>query len=423
MSLGRLHTDHAHALRRVGTRHLLVIAAAVVVLLALVAGGTYALLNQGKAAVLITPASSTVNTSYTILGVTGAPDVSQNQVSTRLLSTNTPAQTKTVKASGHLSAPATPARGTMILRNWDSAPKTFQAGTVLPDWSADLVVNCGNAPDSIVLDATITVPAAPTLGKFGVANAPAHIMEPGSGGNIPGPLGTNSCVMFLWAQGTCDPGYYHHCWTIAPAGQFTGGQDAYDGPMVQQSDIDNAANRLISANQPTPQRALQRQMQPGEQFLGTPQCVSHITPYQQAGAKAKQVTVSAYFTCTGQVYDQQETFALATSMLTAQAGINPGKRYTLVGSIKTALSSVMFTDQGTLRLTISATGVWVYQFTDAQKQRLASLLAGKSRQEAVQLASSQPGVAYVTVYLLANQQRLPSAPQQMSVLIQALPGA
>lgn len=161
MPLEASHPDRYRVLRRVGKRRLVMLAAAVLLLLALgAAGAAYALSGRDSTTVTITPTSRTVSNTYTISAVTSLPDASRQQVAARLVSATTPAQTRTVKASGRLSLAATQARGMLTLHNWSAAPRTFTAGTVFPDLSEDLVVNCGSAPSDIVLDATITVPAA-----------------------------------------------------------------------------------------------------------------------------------------------------------------------------------------------------------------------------------------------------------------------
>jgi hypothetical protein len=425
MSLSRPQTDHHSAPRRLGKRRLIVISTAAVGILALIAGGTaYALFGRASATVTITPASRLVSNTYTLSAVTGTPDASRQQVGARLVSATTPAAAKTVSASGHVSLAATQAKGTLILRNWSATPRTFTAGTVLPDWSADEVVNCGESPTAIVLDATVTVPAAGGSAKgYGVAYAPGHVLQPGASGNIPGFSGDKGCVYFLWAEGTCNPGYFHHCWTISPADTFTGGQDAYDGPAVQQSDIDSAANSLIAAHQPDAQQVLQRQMHAHERLISAPQCAPHVSANQQAGAPAAQVTVSVSFACTGQVYDQQAALALIRPRLSAQAAADLGADYALVGQVRLAVVSAEPDNEGAMTLTLSAAGVWAYHFTDAEKERLAKLLAGKSAQEATRLASAQPGVANVIVRPGANQQTLPTDPQQIAVVVQTIPGA
>ena len=429
MALEKPQTDGFPVLRRIGKRRLIIMVSAVLVVLALVAGGaTYALLNQDRATVTITPASSVVSNTYTLSGVPGQADPAQNQVQARQLSANTPAQTKTVNASGNLSLQATQAHGLLVINNWDKVPKTFEAGTVLPFWNADAAVTCGDGVHAMVLDDTVTVPAVgASPSEYKTAYVPAHVQDTGIAGNIPGAWGPGGCWYFLWAKGaknSCPYGWFGRaCTIITVDSAFTGGQDGYDGPTIQQSDIDAAAKDLISANRPNPQQVLQRWMQPNEQIIDTPQCTPNLSPYQQAGDHAAQVTVSLYYTCTAEVYDQQTAFKLATRMLTTQATTDLGTNFALVGNVKTALISATFGSQGIVQLTIQARGMWAYHFTDAQKQQLAQLLAGKGEQEALQLAGNQPGVAYVTVHLLANQQRLPSDSQQIAVVVQAISGA
>ncbi|HLW00160.1 MAG TPA: hypothetical protein VKT82_15935 [Ktedonobacterales bacterium] len=410
------------AARRGLTRRALIIAVVVVVLLALAAGGTaYALLGQTATTVIITPQSSVLSQTYTISAVTSLPDASRQQVAARLVSATTPAQTKTVNASGHLALSATQAKGTLILRNWDTVPKTFPAGTDLSDWSADMVINCGDAPSHIILDATVTVPpAVGTAAGYGVAYAPAHVLQPGPGGNIPGATPSDgSCFYFLWAQGKkCIPGYYSHCWTIEPASSFTGGQDAYNGPVVQQSDIDTTVNSLTSAHQPNAQRVLQQRLQPNEQLVGAPQCTPQVSANHQAGDQAAQVQVTVAFTCTGEVYDHTGAMEMAAGFLSQQAAANPGGAYRLAGTIKTTVTNAALGSQKIITLTIAARGVWVYQFTAAQQQQLAALLAGKSAQEAARLAFAQPGVASVTIHLPTGQHALPADSRQITIVLQ-----
>src|SRR5579871_874354 len=111
MALERLQTERSSVLRRLGARRLIVIAIAVLVILALFAGGTaYTLLSQDNATVTITPESRMLSIISTLSAVIGQPDLSKNQIEARMVSVTTPAQAKTVQASGHLSAQATSAR-------------------------------------------------------------------------------------------------------------------------------------------------------------------------------------------------------------------------------------------------------------------------------------------------------------------------
>lgn len=426
MSLEASHSDRDRVLPRVG-KHRLLMLAAVVVLLALGAAGAYALFGRAATTVTITPISRVVSSTYTLSAVTSLPDASKQQVAARLVSATTPTQTRMVNASGHLSLAATQAKGTLVLRNWDrSAPKTFAAGTVFPDLSGDRVVNCPTtAGTEMVLDASVTLPAADASQGPAVGYAPGHVLQPGADGNIPTTNGKNftGCYYYIWTNGFCTPGWLGYCWTIEPASPFTGGQDAYNGPMVQQNDIDTAASSLISAHQPDPQQVLQPKIRANERLAGTPQCAPQVRANHQAGDQAAQVKVTVSFTCTGEVYDDAGALEMAAGLLSQQAAANPGGAYTLIGKIKTAVTNAVIGSQGTITLTVSARGVWAYQFTDAQQQQLAALLAGKSERDAAQLAFAQPGVASVTIHLPANQHTLPTDPRQIRIIVQAIPAA
>ncbi|HEY7418467.1 MAG TPA: hypothetical protein VH593_25025, partial [Ktedonobacteraceae bacterium] len=65
----------------------------------------------------------------------------------------------------------------------------------------------------------------------------------------------------------------------------------------------------------------------------------------------------------------------------------------------------------------SADGVWAYQFSDAQKQTLAQLIAGKNVQAAQQALDAQPGVERATIQLFGGQ-TLPSDPAKITIVVQ-----
>jgi hypothetical protein len=404
---------------------LIVRVAGVVLALALIVGGTfYTLFALASTTVTIIPTSRNVSNTYTFTAAPGTPDASRQQVGARLVSATTPAQKKTTNASGHLSLQATQARGMLVLRNWDKVPKTFVAGTVLPDWSADEVINCGDAVSNMVIDATVTVPTARGgASNYGTAYAPAHVLEPGVLGNIPATIGPNSCWYYIWAKGSCPSGWFGRaCWTITTASNFTGGQDAYDGPAVQRSDIDDAANTLIE-RQPNPQQVLQPKLKANERLIGTPQCSPRVTADHQAGDHADQVTVHVTFACNGEVYDYNGALAMAAEVLTQQAAVNPGEEYALAGTIKATVTAATLDSQGTATLTVRARGVWAYQFSEAQKQALARLIAGKSVPAAQQLLARQQGVVQVSFHVPFGGQTLPSDLSRITIAVQAPPGA
>lgn len=252
-----------------------------------------------------------------------------------------------------------------------------------------------------------------------------HILEVGTIGNIP--EASAGCYTFasLWGGANCDQvDQPNPCWIVDSVSDFTGGQDPQTYTAVAQSDINNAASDLESANKPSPQQVLQSQIKPNEQLIGTPQCTPKVSSDHKAGDQATQVTVTVTFTCTGEVYDHDGALMMATNLLMQQAATDPGAGYVLVGKIKAAITTATLGNQGTVTITTTAEGLWAYQFTQAQQQALAHLIAGKSKTEAQQLLAAQTGVASAMIQISSgNGQTLPSDPSKITIVVQAVSGA
>jgi VCBS repeat-containing protein len=77
-------------------------------------------------------------------------------------------------------------------------------------------------------------------------------------------------------------------------------------------------------------------------------------------------------------------------------------------------------DDRTVSLLVTAKGLWVYQFSNQQKQQLAKLVAGKSINSAKAILQAQPGVHSVTIS--SNNATLPTDPSQIAISIQTLSG-
>ncbi len=407
--------------RRAGKRRFLLIAAAALVMLALVAGGTaYAFPGflpsltrpsagasspspaaPASATVTITPASKDLQKTYSLSAVTGAPDTSRHQVRARLISATTPTYTSTVNATGQKYLAATYATG--IINIWPGySTEVWNKGTIF----------YGKLTSGASLDLILTV-------DVGAINAPVNVAavaaQAGASGNFP-----STWPNWNWTASSCSgsPPCADSSFTAQSTGPFTGGQDARTVSIVQQSDINNAANSLISADQPYPQQMMQGQVKSNEQLIGTPQCASHVSSNHRAGVQASTVTVGVWFTCTGEVYDHDGALTLGATLLTNDAIGELGSGYALVGNINTAIVSVSLGSNNTVAITVSADGVWTYQFSNTQKQALAQLIAGKSVQAAQQILDSQPGVAKATIQLSGGQ-TLPSDPTKITIVVQA----
>ena len=353
-----------------------------------------------SATVTITPASSDLTNTYEIFGVTGTPDPSQRQVQARQLSSTSPTQSKTVNATGVGHTQPTVATGKLTFYNALTFSQTVANRTVFTLSNGIQIINTQLA----------IIPAAhpPTEGLVTVN---AQAVQPGSAGNINAlTINQSCCVSGVTVQNT------------AP---FTGGQDPQNFTVVSQSDIDGAAKPLENTLTPEAQKSVKGQIHPNEQLVNSLQCTPNVTSDHNAGDRATNVTVTVKVTCSGEVYDQQAAQLIASNLLKQQAAKTPGPGYALVGDLTTKVTQVMVTDpkKGTLLLQVKAEGIWVFQFGAAQKQALANLIAGKSKQNALALLVKQPGVAKADIVLSGGDgNTLPADPTQITIVVQSVPG-
>jgi VCBS repeat-containing protein len=261
---------------------------------------------------------------------------------------------------------------------------------------------------SIVLDANASVP--PFTGNTQSVTIPGHFLQIGS-------IGNTNCFLYESTQQCSIVAGTAPCYRVFPDNTFSGGQDAYTGPVVQQSDIDGAVSGMA---QPDPLQVLQPQIKPNEHLVGTPHCTPQVTSDHKAGDKGAQVTVRVTFTCAGEVYDQGAAVAMVATLLTQQAATDPGAGYALVGQLKTTITAGAADAQNTVALTLSAQGVWAYQVSAAQQQALAHRIAGKSVHEAQQVLSTQPGVAQAAIDLSGGGQTLPSDPANIKMVVRGV---
>jgi len=359
-----------------------------------------------SATVTITPASSDVSNTFEIFGVTGTPDPSQRQVQARQLSSTSPTQSKTVNATGVRQTSGTQATGTLTFYNSAFVDQQVNVGT---DFGLANGVH-------IFTDSKVDIPKAtgiPPNIHTGVASVSAHAGSVGPGGNIAALTINHACC-------SADSSIFARNLTA-----FTGGQNPQNFTVVQQSDINGAAKPLENTLTPEAQNSVKGQIHPNEQLVNPLQCTPNVTSDHNAGDRATNVTVTVKVACSGEVYDQQAAQLIASNLLKQQAAKTPGPGYALVGDLTTKVTQVMVTDpkKGTLLLQVKAEGIWVFQFSAAQKQALAKLIAGKSKQNALALLVKQPGVAKANIVLSGGDgNTLPADPSQITIVVQSVPG-
>ena len=327
-----------------------------------------------SAIITIIPTEKYLNNTYQISIVPGIADAQQRQVSARFLYVSTPEESQTVPTTGSGTIAATQATGELTFYNALTIAQTIPVGTVITDANGVQVVN----------DKEVTIEAAvpPAEGKASVA---AHAVLPGAHGNVPTHnFNTTPC---------CYTGI-----TVSNDVAFSGGVDEQNYPYVQQMDINTIATLMKGPLLQSGQKMLESQILQGEQTITPVTCEPHITADAPAGARVTSVTVVVRVTCIAEVYNQHAAQNVATALLTSDGEKNIGTNYALVGPVSTSILDTTLTDnKGRAILHMGARGLWVYQFTDAQKTRLLHLITGKKKLDGQLLLQRQAGVQRISI--------------------------
>ncbi|HEY1353921.1 MAG TPA: hypothetical protein VGF67_30285 [Ktedonobacteraceae bacterium] len=352
------------------------------------------------ATVTILPDSQRLAHTYAMQAVLGVPDPLKNQIDARALYANSQTQSQTVKATGQGHIAGQQAQGTLTFYNTSTTSQTVPAGTVIFTSSGVALVN----------DDTLTLPPFdPAAGPAATTDS-AHTVNVGRSQNI--------AANALNNQLCCGGSIY-----VSNTEPFFGGQDTQTYTYVQQSDIDgvSAAQSTALVRQAT--MALQGQVRANERPVGTPRCAPQVTSNHQAGDRVSSVSVDVMVSCVGEVYDMQAVQVLASRDLTQDATVNPGPSFVPVGAIVAQVAKATPDSQGNIALVVNALGVWVYQFTDAQRTHLAGLIAAKNSQDAQALLLRQTGVSRVMITLTGvGATALPGDTQHITVAIEAVQG-
>ena len=155
----------------------------------------------------------------------------------------------------------------------------YNAGTVFDD-------DTGTSPNvQMMIDAQLTV-----LGDGSSVDVSAHVVQKGTIGNISQITGWHN-----YSNGYDSSG---PPLDIDNSTAFIGGTDPQTYTVVQQSDIDTAANSLKASTAQSAMADLNSQLRPNEHLVGNPQCTYNITSDHAAGDQATSVMVTVMATCT-----------------------------------------------------------------------------------------------------------------------------
>lgn len=336
----------------------------------------YGLFNPPIATVTIIPTSLHVTRSGTLqLG--------------RILYPLTLSQSQTVPTTGTGHQDAKQAHGTITFYNGQFQHVIITAGTVLT----------GASGVQVVTDQDASIPAGnpPSYGQVTVS---AHALVSGTRGNIPAyDINQACCAVSVLA-------------TITQP--WTGGQDERDFHTVAQRDIGTAAIPLQSTLAHSIAGVFQAQLQPNEHLHLLP-CAPAVTTDHPPGAEATQVHVTVSKTCSAVAYDKDALQAQATAFLTTQAATSLGTGYRLVGDVHVTVTQATVTAI-TPTLAFSSQGDLVYALAPETQQHIQSLIAGKTKQEALHLLYAFPGIEQASI-AWADDTTLPKDSKYIHIVV------
>jgi len=318
------------------------------------------------ATITLIPITKQVSVTASLIVVPGTP--TSGQIPARFLPVFTLTQSQTLPTTGHGHQDAKHATGTLTFYNSQFQTVTIPAGTALT----------GASGIEIVTDQDATIPAEsqtipPTLGQTTVS---AHALVPGAKGNIPtGDINQQCCAPSLLAQNTS---------------AFHGGQDERSFQTVAKSDIDSSANQLKTTLVQSIQGAFQGQLQPQEHLHLLP-CTTTVRSDHRIGAEATQVNVTMSLTCSAVAYNTDWLQAQATALLSHQVLQQLGTGYSVLGNPQVTVTQAILTHT-TPTLVISCQGIWIYELSATAQQRIKRAIAGKTKQDALRLLLSLPGI-------------------------------
>ena len=298
-------------------------------------------------------------------------------------------QSQTVPTTGRTHQNATYATGYVTFYNAFTQPQTIDAGTLL------------TGPDSIqiVTDQTAYVPAGTYSGN-GEATVSAHAVNTGSGGNInAGDISGTCCREYILVKNN-QP--------------FSGGQNERDYQSVTKADIQHVVNTLSQQFQQTLQGKTTSLVPSSETLLTPIPCTSTMHSDHPVGAEAMQVSVTLHETCTPVSYDINDFQSQVERTLSHVATQKLGTGYSLLGTVETSIEKTILKNTSLL-FTVVSNGMWVYQFNTHQ---LATLIVGKSQQEALALLQKQNGITHISMQVSGTKHNaLPARAEQIHFLV------
>jgi len=314
----------------------------------------------------------------------------------RVLNPITLSQSQTIPTTGRGHQDARSATGYVTFYNGQFNQVTIPAGTILT----------GNDGIQIATDQDSTLPGVDTSANppiLGQATVAAQATSTGSRGDIAAyDINQACCATSVFAKNTTP---------------FHGGQDERTFQTVAKSDIANTAAPLKAALNQSVQGALQGQLKTNEDLV-TPSCTTTTTADHQAGEEATTVKVSVNETCSAVAYDQDALQAKVIDLLNRQAEKKLGAGYSLLGYPTITVTQASSQNSKAV-LSFSSQSIWVYALSSKEQKHLKNMIAGKTKEKAMQLLASLPGIESISIHSsgFGDDTKLPKDISHIRILV------
>lgn len=309
----------------------------------------------------------------------------------RILAPITLSQSQTGKTTGTGHQDARQAQGFITLYNGLFTSQTVQAGTILT----------GSDGVRIITDQNAYIPAA-NPPSFGYITVSAHALYAGGRGNI---------AAYDINQACCSTAI-----KAVNATSFYGGVDERNFQTVTQADIHTVSTLLKTHLSQALTTALQKQLKHGEVMIA-PTCTPTGRSDHQPGDEAATVNVTVSETCSALAYNHDALRAKVTDLLKSQAAKKLGAGYRIRGNPHITVTSATPAKQVTL--SFHSVSMWTYALNPQEQHSIKKILAGITKQQALQLLASFPGIetASITSSGFGDDTRLPKDPRSIQLAI------
>jgi serine/threonine protein kinase len=386
-------TDKSFKTNQAKRRHpflLSLIAATVLAIILIVASSISSMhfiprVGGSQATVQITEKPTPLQESYVLTAATQytQPDPKNFALPARVLQSSF-TDGNTAATTGRKNIDATTAHGTLLFINTRAIPISVN---IDQDFSTDAGIH-------LKLTQNVSVPSRQN-GQDGTVSAAAIAVNPGKAGNIAAntPLQTNLPPEV----------------SVQNPNTFIGGADAQSVHIVAQADIDGLHTDLHNKLTQQAEQQLQNQLASGEVMAAKPTSSETLKANFPVGAQTDQVQVTLSLQASVPIYKPAVAVQIAATLLDTQGNHNLGTNFRRTGDItKVGDPNVSDVTNGTIILSVTVHGIWIYNFSSTQTNQWRRAIQGLTPTAAQAYLKAQNGIADVHIELPFGTDHLPA---------------